>query len=155
PPDLSLSFLAPAEDPTHLGLLDHFAILGVVGRGGMGVVLRGLDTYLQREVAVKVLDPAFVKDEIAHQRFCREARAAASISHENVVAVHHVAEEEASEVPYLVMQLIDGEALDERLARVDKLPLKDVVRIGAQVAAGLTAAHERGLIHRDIKPANV
>jgi len=155
PPEVPLDFLAPSDDPSHLGRLDHFAILGIVGRGGMGVVLRGFDTHLQRDVAIKVLEPAMANDEIARKRFCRESRTAASISHENVVAVHHVAHEESSDLPYLVMQLIDGEALDERLARVGRLPLKDVVRIGAQVAAGLAAAHEKGLIHRDVKPANV
>jgi hypothetical protein len=153
--DIPLDFLAPSDDPSHLGRLDHFAILGIVGRGGMGVVLRGFDTHLEREVAVKVLDPAVAGDPTARKRFCRESRSAASISHENVVAVHHVAREESSQLPYLVMQIIDGEPLDERLAQAGRLPLKDVVRIGAQVAAGLAAAHDKGLIHRDIKPANV
>jgi WD40 repeat protein/serine/threonine protein kinase len=155
PPEVPLDFLAPSDDPAHLGRLDHFAILGVVGRGGMGVVLRGFDTHLERDVAIKVLDPAMASDETARRRFCRESRTAASITHENVVAVHHVAHEESIDLPYLVMQLIDGEALDERLARTGRLPLKDVVRIGAQVAAGLAAAHDKGLIHRDVKPGNV
>jgi WD40 repeat protein/serine/threonine protein kinase len=155
PPDMSLDFLSPADDPSDLGRLDHFAIRGVIGRGGMGVVLRGFDTHLERDVAVKVLNPALAEDETARKRFCRESRTAASISHENVVAVHHVAREESTDLPYLVMQLIDGEPLDARLERVGRLPLKDVVHIGAQVAAGLAAAHEKGLIHRDVKPANV
>ena len=154
PPVVPLDFLPPSDDPSHLGRLDQFAIQGVIGRGGMGIVLRGFDTYLQREVAVKVLDPAMAEDEVARKRFCRESRTAASVSHENVVAVHHVAHEESSDLPYLVMQLIDGEALDERLAR-GRLSLKDTIGIGAQVAAGLAAAHEKGLIHRDVKPANV
>jgi hypothetical protein len=154
-PDVPLDFLLPSDDPAHLGRLDHFEIMGVVGRGGMGVVLRGFDTHLQRDVALKVLDPATAHDEIARKRFCRESRTAASITHENVVAVHHVAHEESTDLPYLVMQLIDGEALNERLARTGRLPLKEVVHIGAQVAAGLAAAHEKGLIHRDVKPANV
>jgi WD40 repeat protein len=154
-PEMQLDFLAPSDDPAHLGRLDHFAILGVVGRGGMGVVLRGFDTHLERDVALKVLSPALADDETARKRFCRESRTAASITHENVVAVHHVAHEESSDLPYLVMQLIDGEPLDERLARNGPLPLRDVVRIGAQVAAGLAAAHEKGLIHRDVKPGNV
>jgi serine/threonine protein kinase len=154
PPVVPLDFLPPSDDPSHLGRLDQFAIQGVIGRGGMGIVLRGFDTYLQREVAVKVLDPTMAEDEVARKRFCRESRTAASVNHENVVAVHHVAHEESSDLPYLVMQLIDGEALDERLAR-GRLPLKDTIGIGAQVAAGLAAAHEKGLIHRDVKPANV
>lgn len=153
--DIPLDFLSPPDEPGHLGRLDHFAITGVVGRGGMGVVLRGFDTHLERDVAVKILDPAVADDETARKRFCRESRTAASINHENVVAVHHVAHEESSDLPYLVMQLIQGEALDERLARTRRLPIKDIVHIGAQVAAGLAAAHEKGLIHRDVKPANI
>jgi WD40 repeat protein len=150
----AIDFLPASDDPSHLGRLDQFAILDVIGRGGMGIVLRGFDTYLERDVAVKVLNPSMAKDEVARERFCRESRTAASVTHENVVAVHHVALEESSDLPYLVMQLIDGESLDHRLAR-GRLPLKDIVSIGAQVAAGLAAAHEKGLIHRDIKPANV
>lgn len=153
-PEVRLDFLPPSDDPTHLGRLDQFAIRSVIGRGGMGIVLRGFDTYLERDVAVKVLDPAMADDELARKRFCRESRTAASVNHENVVAVHHVAHEESEDIPYLVMQLIDGEALDDRLAR-GRLDLKEIVGIGAQVAAGLAAAHEKGLIHRDVKPANV
>ena len=154
-PDVPLDFLSRSDDPAHLGMLDHFAIVGVIGRGGMGLVLRGLDTCLQRDVALKVLDPSLVEDETAHKRFCREARAAASITHENVVAVHHVAEEETSEVPYLVMQMIEGESLEERLARTGAPDVKEIVRIGREIAEGLAAAHAKGLIHRDVKPANV
>lgn len=154
PPKTPVDFLPPSDDPSHLGRLDQFNILSVIGRGGMGIVLRGFDTYLQRDVAVKVLDPTMADDEVARKRFCRESRTAASINHENVVAVHHVAHEESSDLPYLVMQLIDGESLDERLAQ-GRLSLKDVIGFGAQVAAGLAAAHEKGLIHRDVKPANV
>lgn len=154
PPKAPVDFLPPSDDPSHLGRLDQFNILSVIGRGGMGIVLRGFDTYLQRDVAVKVLDPTMGDDEVARKRFCRESRTAASINHENVVAVHHVAHEESSDLPYLVMQLIDGESLDERLAR-GRLSMRDVIGIGAQVAAGLAAAHEKGLIHRDVKPANV
>jgi hypothetical protein len=153
-PEVVLDFLSASDDKSHLGRLDQFAILGVIGHGGMGIVLRGFDTYLERDVAVKVLNPAMANDEVARERFCRESRTAASVTHENVVAVHHVAQEESSHLPYLVMQLIDGEALDQRLER-DRLSLKDIVGIGAQVAAGLAAAHEKGLIHRDVKPANV
>jgi WD40 repeat protein len=150
-----MPFLAPSEEADYIGLLDQFGIRDVIGRGGMGLVLRGHDTWLNREVAIKVLAPELAEDETAQHRFCREARAAASVDHEHVVSVHHVAEGGPSQVPYLVMQLVDGEGLDERLARVGKLPLADVVRMGAQIAAGLAAAHERGLIHRDIKPGNI
>src|SRR6185369_267879 len=87
---LSLHFLQPASDPAYLGRLAQFDVMRVLGRGGMGLVLEAYDSRLQRNVAIKVLDPALVDDEISRQRFCREARAAASITHENVVAVHQV-----------------------------------------------------------------
>src|SRR4029077_13219306 len=153
--EISLAFLDPPADGSHLGSLANFQILRVVGRGGMGVVLHGVDTCLQRDVAIKVLDPELSKDELAVKRFCREARAAASISHENVVAVHQVEHDEAKDIPFLVMELISGESLEKKLEREGRLPLKEIVRIGMQTAAGLAAAHEKGLIHRDIKPGNI
>src|SRR5262249_31497610 len=113
----SLSFLEPAGDAAYLGRLAHFDVMRVVGRGGMGMVLEAFDSRLQRHVAIKVLDPEVADDEVARQRFCREARAAASISHENVVAVHHVEKSGDEGLPFLVMQLITGESLEQRLAR--------------------------------------
>lgn len=153
--DSTLSFLLPASDAAYLGRIAQFDVMRVIGRGGMGVVLEAFDSKLQRHVAVKVLDPDFADDEVARQRFCREARAAASISHENVVAVHQVERAGEQELPYLVMQLISGESLEERLSREEKLPLREIVRIGMQAAHGLAAAHAQGLMHRDIKPGNI
>ncbi|OYV84688.1 MAG: serine/threonine protein kinase, partial [Planctomycetia bacterium 21-64-5] len=127
----------------------------VVGRGGMGVVLEAFDSRLHRNVAVKVLDPELAGDDIARQRFCREARAAASITHENVVAVHQVEKSGEGGLPYMVMQLVSGESLEGRLQRQSPLPIGEVVRIGMQAAHGLEAAHAQGLIHRDIKPGNI
>jgi hypothetical protein len=120
----------------------------------MGVVLRGFDPCLQRYVALKVLDPQLADDELARKRFCREARAAAIITHENVVAIHQVEEDDRG-LPFLVMQLVAGESLQERLDRTGKLPLREILRVGMQTAAGLSSAHQHGLIHRDIKPANI
>ena len=153
--EISLTFLDPPEDGSHLGSLANFNIVRIVGRGGMGIVLHGIDTCLQRDVAIKVLDPELSKDELAVTRFCREARAAASIMHENVVAVHQVEHDEAKDIPFLVMELISGESLEKKLEREGRLPLNEIVRIGMQTAAGLAAAHEKGLIHRDIKPGNI
>jgi eukaryotic-like serine/threonine-protein kinase len=155
PPDISLPFLDPPADGSHLGALNNFNIIRVVGRGGMGVVLHAVDTCLQRDVAIKVLDPELSKDELAATRFCREARAAASISHENVVAVHQVEHDEEKDIPFLVMELISGESLEKKLEREGRLSLKEIVSIGMQTAAGLAAAHDKGLIHRDIKPGNI
>lgn len=151
----NIQFLAPPTDPAYLGRLAHFDVMRVLGRGGMGIVLEAFDTRLQRNVAVKVLNPDFASDETARQRFCREARAAASISHENVVAVHQVEHAAEDGLPYLVMQLITGETLEQRLLREGRLPIKEIVRIGMQTAQGLAAAHAQGLIHRDIKPGNI
>ncbi len=153
--ELKLDFLDKSPDPKLLGRLSTFDIVRVVGRGGMGVVLHAYDPSLQRDVALKLLDPNLGSNVTARQRFTREARAAAAVSHENIVAVHLVDEDPKSGLPFFVMQLVAGESLEQRLRRVGKLPLKDVVRLAAQAAAGLSAAHASGLIHRDIKPGNM
>lgn len=153
--DSSTSFLAASADPAYLGRLAHFEVMRVLGRGGMGIVLEAFDSRLQRNVALKVLDPELAHDNTARQRFCREARAAASITHENVVAVHQVEHAPEGDLPYLVMQLITGETLEQLLLREKRLPLKEIVRISLQVALGLAAAHAQGLTHRDIKPGNI
>lgn len=152
--EVPLHFLQPASDSAYIGRLAQFDVMRVLGRGGMGVVLEAFDTRLHRNVALKVLDPELLGDEVAHHRFCREARAAASITHENVVAVHQVEEGEDG-LPYLVMQVIAGESLEQRLAREKKLPFREVIRIAMEAAQGLAAAHAHGLTHRDIKPGNI
>jgi eukaryotic-like serine/threonine-protein kinase len=150
-----LDFLDPSEQPGTVGKLGRFHVVELIGRGGMGMVLRALDVCLQRQVALKVLDPIYAKNDLARNRFIREARAAASIAHENVVAVHHV-EKHREEFPFLVMRLVTGESLQDRLDAVGgALEVEEVLRVGRQVASGLAAAHEQGLIHRDIKPANI
>lgn len=151
----TLDFLKPSREPGRLGHVGPFDIIREVGRGGMGVVLHAYDEKLQRDVAIKVIDPQLANNEIARQRFCREARAAAAVTHDNLVAVHQVDEDDHSGLPYLVMQLVHGESLEQRLKRVGKLPVNEVARIGMQAAAGLAAAHAGGLIHRDIKPGNI
>src|SRR6516164_1445668 len=148
-----LSFLAPPSEPGTLGRLDHYEILEVVGWGGMGIVLRARDTKLERVVAIKVLARPLAISASARQRFVREARAAAAITHDNVIAIHAV--EDAGPAPYLVMQLIDGPTLQAKMDRTGPLPVEEVVRIGQEIAEGLAAAHRQGLIHGDIKPANI
>ncbi|MDB5340941.1 MAG: Serine/threonine protein kinaserelated protein, partial [Planctomycetaceae bacterium] len=155
PRELSLHFLQPATDAAYLGRLAQFDVMRVLGRGGMGIVLEAFDSRLQRNVALKVLDPELAGDEVSRQRFCREARAAASITHENVVAVYQVERMGDDGLPYLVMQLIAGESLEQRLTREKKLPIREIVRIAMQAAHGLEAAYAQGLIHRDIKPGNI
>jgi serine/threonine protein kinase len=150
--DTGLAFLTPAQKPGSLGRLDHYEVLEVVGQGGMGIVLRAFDEKLHRVVAIKVLAPHLATSGPARQRFAREARAAAAVNHDNVIAIHAV--EEAGSVPYLVMQFIDGNTLQ---AKIDAgcTGLKEVLRIGIQLAEGLAAAHRQGLVHRDVKPANI
>ncbi|EMI57655.1 WD40 repeat domain-containing serine/threonine protein kinase [Rhodopirellula sallentina] len=150
-----LSFLEPSDDPAYHGKLQHFQIARVIGRGGMGVVLEGFDTHLQRSVAIKVLNAQYQQNDLARQRFCREGRAAAAISHEHVVQMFQVAKANDDGIAYLVMQLIEGETLENRLREGQSLPPNEVARIGMQTAAGLSAAHKRGMVHRDIKPANI
>lgn len=150
-----LPFLKPSEDPAYIGRLHHFEISRVIGRGGMGIVLEAFDTHLQRVVAIKVLNPEYAKNDVARQRFCREGRAAAAISHEHVVAMHQVAREDQGEVAFLVMQYIEGDTLEKRLEQNRPFPPAEAARIGMQIAAGLSAAHDRGMVHRDIKPANI
>jgi WD40 repeat protein/serine/threonine protein kinase len=148
-----LDFLAPPARAGSLGRLGHYEVLEVVGKGGMGVVLRAFDEKLQRVVAIKALLPALASTGSARQRFVREAQAAAAVTHDHVIDIHAV--EDAGAVPYLVMQFIDGVTLQDKLDRSGPLSLKEVLRIGLQVASGLAAAHAQGLVHRDVKPANI
>jgi serine/threonine-protein kinase len=125
----------------------------LLGRGGMAVVLKAVDPALNRTVAIKVLAAHLASCGAARQRFLREARAAAAVVHEHVVAVHAV--DEVGGLPYLVMEYVPGRSLQERLDRQGPLALPEVLRIGMQAAAGLAAAHAQGLVHRDVKPANI
>jgi Protein kinase domain/Domain of Unknown Function (DUF1080) len=151
--DVELPFLDPPAEPGHLGRMGHYEILGIVGRGGMGVVLKALDERLRRVVAIKVLGPQYTTSGSARARFAREARAAAAVSHDHVVPIYHVAEHRG--IPFLVMPLIAGKSLQDRIEQDGPLELKETLRIGMQTACGLAAAHKQGLVHRDIKPANI
>jgi serine/threonine protein kinase len=143
----------PATVENPLGWLGSYRLLGVLGRGGMGVVYRAHDPQLGRDVAVKALLPELAALPEARSRFLREARAVASLKHDNIVVVHQVGE--ADGVPYLVMELLCGMSLAEWLERGGKPTVAQVLRVGRDVARGLEAAHRRGLVHRDIKPANL
>jgi serine/threonine protein kinase len=119
----------------------------------MGVVFQAEDTNLKRLVALKAMVPALAVSASARERFKREAVTAAQIDHDHIVHIYQVGEDRG--VPYLAMQFLKGEPLDERLRREPRLPVREVLRIGREIAQGLAAAHEQGLIHRDIKPANI
>lgn len=150
---MTTNLLQPSELPDEIGRLGRFRVLETLGAGGMGVVFRAEDPQLRRQVALKAMIPRVANDPAAKQRFVREAQATAAIDHDNIVAIYEVNEE--SETPYLVMQLLRGESLQTRIERMGPLPEQQILRIAREVARGLEAAHQQGLIHRDIKPANI
>jgi serine/threonine-protein kinase len=152
--DPDFGFLEPSDRPGSLGRLGPYEVEGVLGRGGMGVVLKAFDPALHRPVAIKVIAAQFATAAAARRRFAREARAAAAVAHDHVVAIHSVAES-PNGLPYLVMPFIPGRSLQERLDEAGPLRVVEILRIGMQTAAGLAAAHAQGLVHRDIKPANI
>lgn len=133
--------------------LDGYEVIEVVGRGGMGTVFKAIDSSLDRVVALKILAPMLASNATARVRFIREARSAAAVVHDHVVTIHAVDESEGQ--PYLVMQYVLGISLQEKLDRTGPLEVKEILRIAKQIAGGLAAAHEQGLVHRDIKPSNV
>ena len=148
-----LSMLNPTDDPAMLGRIGGYEVSGVVGSGGMGIVLKAFDRPLDRTVAIKVLAPRLASSGAARRRFAREAKAAATVLHPNVIVIHGVSNDGA--LPFLVMPYLRGESLQRRLDRQGPLPAEEIVRIAQQVASGLAAAHGQGLVHRDIKPANI
>ncbi len=150
---IDLYFLQPTDRPDLLGTLGSYEVQEVIGQGGMGVVLKAYEPALCRLVAIKVLSPALAGSATARRRFTREAQAAAAVCHDHVVAVHGV--HETDSLPYLVMQYVAGESVQNRLDRCGPLEGVEIVRIGLQTAQGLAAAHAQGLIHRDVKPANL
>ena len=129
-----------------------YRVVREIGRGGMGVVLEAEDAGLGRRVAVKVMNASVAVHTVSRERFLREARAAATVRHDNVVTIHQVGEQDG--VPFFVMPLLEGEPLSRRLGH-GPLPPDEVVRLGREIASGLAAAHAAGLVHRDVKPANL
>jgi predicted Ser/Thr protein kinase len=147
------SFLAPAQEPGELGRLGGYRVLEVLGQGGMGMVFRAQDVQLQRSVALKVMKPSMAATPRARQRFLREAQAMAALKSDHVVTVYQVGEE--GSVPFLAMEFLQGETLDQWLRRDEKPSIAQVLRLACEVTQGLAAAHEQGLIHRDVKPPNI
>jgi Tol biopolymer transport system component len=129
-----------------------YEILGSLGAGGMGEVYRARDSRLNRDVAIKVLIPAVANDPDRLARFGREAQVLAALNHPNIAHIHGL--EDSSGVPALVMELVDGETLAERIARAP-VPPADALAIARQIADALDAAHEKGIVHRDLKPSNI
>ncbi|MBI4894058.1 MAG: serine/threonine-protein kinase [Acidobacteria bacterium] len=132
--------------------LGNFEIESLIGRGGMGEVYRACDVRLQREVALKLLPPEFAHDEARLRRFEQEARSASRLKHPNIVTVYDVGTSDGT--TFIVTELLDGGTLHDCLAK-GALPVKRAVEYALQLASGLEAAHEQGIVHRDIKPANL
>ena len=132
--------------------ISHYRITEKLGEGGMGVVYKAEDTSLDRPVALKFLAAHLLNDEEAKARFLREAKAAAGLHHPNICPVHEI--NEVDRKTFLSLAFIEGESLETRIER-GPLPLEEALEIGRQVADGLEAAHEKGVVHRDIKPANI
>jgi urea transport system substrate-binding protein len=149
----SFPFLSPPCEQGELGWLGHYRIDGLLGEGGMGFVFNAFDTHLQRLVALKVLKPELAANLSFRERFLQEARAAAALPDDYIITIYQVGLE--NDVPFLAIKYLHGESLEQRLQRERRLPIHEVLRIGREIALGLSAAHERGLIHRDIKPANL
>src|SRR4029453_11999162 len=132
--------------------IGRFEILGALGAGGMGEVYRAPDSQLGREVAIKVLPDAFSHDPDRRRRFEQEARTAGGLNHPNIVAVYDVGIERESS--YIVTEILEGDTLEQRI-QGRPLPVRKAIDYALQIASGMAAAHERGVVHRDIKPANV
>jgi serine/threonine protein kinase len=152
PPGLGF-LLAPAQGPDELGRLGPYRILDILGKGGMGIVFLAEDPQLKRKVAIKALLPMVVSDNEARQRFLREAQATAVIENDHVIPIYQVGEERG--IPYLVMPFLKGQTLDQWLAGGGKTTVAQILRLAQEIAVGLAAAHDKGLIHRDIKPSNI
>jgi len=139
----------PLSAGTRLG---PYEILSALGAGGMGEVYRARDTKLDRAVAIKILPETFAADTERIARFQREARTLASLNHPNIAHIHGL--EESNGTRALVMELVEGEDLAQRIAR-GAIPVAEAIPIAKQMADALEAAHEQGIIHRDLKPANI
>ena len=141
------------EQDTLLG--ERYRLSAPIASGGMGTVWQAEDTVLHRQVAVKVLSDGLAADERFVERFRREARAAAGLSHPNVAGVFDFGEDERTQTPFIVMELLDGETLADRLRRTGPLPPEEAARIAALAADALETAHASGVVHRDVKPGNI
>ena len=132
--------------------LAHYEITGQLGKGGMGEVYQAKDRKLGRDVAIKVLPDEFANDADRVARFQREAKVLASLNHPNIAAIHGL--EESNGTNFLVLELVEGETLAERLRR-GPIPVEETLKLSLQVSEALEAAHEKGIIHRDLKPSNI
>src|ERR1039457_4774695 len=133
--------------------LGSYEVVSAIGAGGMGEVYQAHDTKLRRDVAIKVLPEAFAHDPERLSRFRREAQLLAALNHSNIATIFGL--ENSNGTSYLVMELVPGETLAQRIKRDGAVPIEEALAIAKQIAEALEAAHEKGIIHRDLKPANV
>jgi len=132
--------------------LGNYAVTAALGRGGMGEVYKAKDWKLGRDVAIKVLPEEFAHDVERVARFRREAKVLASLSHPNIATIYGL--EESGGTSFLVLELVEGETLSDRLKR-GPIPIQEYLKLALQIAEALEAAHQKGIIHRDLKPANI
>src|SRR5262245_13854574 len=130
--------------------ISHYKVLEQLGQGGMGVVYKAEDTTLDRLVALKFLPPHVAASEQDRARFMQEAKAAAALSHPNICTIYGIEDHDAQ--LFIAMEFVDGQTLREKR---DTISFKQAIDIGIQIADGLAAAHEKGIVHRDIKPENI
>jgi len=149
---LSPDFSKMSKGPSALQQIGPYTVLALLGKGGMGAVYRARDSKLKRDVAIKVLPDGFSQDPERVSRFQREAEVLASLNHPHIAAIYDLAQ--FGELRFLVLELVEGETLDDRLSR-GPVPIEEALRIGMQITEALEAAHEKGIIHRDLKPANI
>src|SRR5260370_20969645 len=145
-------FLEPARDGDELGWIGKYRVAKLLGKGGMAMVFWAEDTSLQRPVALKVMRPEQAQANLAPQRFRREARVMASLRNDHIVTVFEVWQE--GSYPFLAMELLRGAPLDSWL-RINRPTPTEILQLALQIARGLAAAHQAGMIHRDIKPSNI
>jgi len=144
--------LAESDDDSLIGkTIDHYQILSRIGEGGMGLVYAALDQRLNRKVALKFLPPSFIKDQEQVRRLHREARAASAFHHPNIVTIYEFGQADSQQ--FIAMEFVEGETLRQKMSA--QMPLHEILNIAIQVASGLAAAHQAGVLHRDIKPENV
>ena len=141
------------EDSLSNTTVAHYRIISKLGAGGMGEVYLAHDTKLDRKVAIKFLHDQLSRDSDKLNRFIQEAKAASALNHPNILTVHEIGEVDGKN--YIATELIDGKTLRAHLSYKDPLSLNTILKIGAQIAEALSAAHQAGIIHRDIKPENI
>ena len=142
------------KDPFVGTRIREYEILDVIGKGGMGAVSRARHVYLEEERAIKVVQSEFAQDEAFVNRFIREAKIMTKLHHPNLVQLYEFGTLEG-DIFFMVLELVRGESLQDRVLRMSRIPLDDAVQIIKQAALGLNAAHQKGIVHRDISPDNL